>query len=509
MEKILKLVKSRYMFSAFVILLVFCELMVVFCLLYKYSNIMVILGYIFYIGVFLYIINKYKSPEFKLPWTIIMMLFFVMGAFAFLLLTSNEQNKKLINKFKTNNAKDKKYLEQDKSLEELKKENISAYLQANYITNVTELPVYKNTLVTYYKIGEEFHNALLESLGQAKHFIFMEYFIIEEGKMWKSIYNILKDKANNGVNVYVIYDDFGCMTTLDSKYYEKLNKEGINCIPSNKFKPIFSNIHNNRDHRKITVIDGLVGFTGGINLADEYINAKVKHGHWKDTAVKLEGEAVKSLSSLFLETWNSQNDVQIESQEFLNIEYKKMNMNGVVVPYGDAPEDFYKDNIGKNVYLNMLNSAEKYVYITTPYLICDYEVLNAICLCAKKGVDVRIIVPHIPDKKMIFWMTQSNYGMLLQSGVKIYEYFPGFIHAKEFICDDLYATCGTINLDYRSLVHHFECGVWMYNAKCIKDMKDNFLNTQDVSLEIKLKDFKLKGWKKLVVEVMKVFFPLF
>lgn len=509
MKKIKNLIKSRYMFSALAILLVFIQLMVVFGLLYKYLNIMVILGYIFYIGVFLYIINKYKSPEFKLPWIIIMMLFFVMGAFAFLLLTSNDQNKKIIKRFKNNKEKDKIYLKQDLSLEELRYDNMDAYLQANYISGVTGLPIYKNTKVTYYKLGEDFYEALILSLKEAKHFIFMEYFIIEEGKMWNSIYGILKDKVNNGVKVYVIYDDFGCMTTLDSNYYKKLNSDGINCIPSNKFVPVFSNIHNNRDHRKITVIDGLVGFTGGINLADEYINVKVKHGHWKDSAIKLEGEAVKSLSALFLEMWNSQNDVLINSDDFLKIDCKKINSDGIVVPYGDAPEMFYKDDIGKNVYLNILNCAKRYVYIMTPYLICDYEILNAICLCSKKGVDIRIVVPHIPDKKIVFWMTQSNYEKLIESGVKIYEYTNGFVHAKQFICDDLYATCGTINLDYRSLVHHFECGVWMYNTKCIKDMKNDFLNTLDVSQKISLDKSRLSGFKKLVIEFMKVFFPLF
>lgn len=497
------------MASAVAILLVFIQLMLVFGLLYKHSHIMVVLGYLFYTGVFLYIINKYESPEIKLPWTIIMMLFFVYGAFAFILLTSNEQNKKIIQRFEKNKQKNQKYLKQDETLKELKEENTKAYLQANYITNVTMLPAYKNTKTTYYKIGEEFNDALLDSLKEAQHFIFMEYFIIEKGKMWNSIYDILKQKANNGVKVYMIYDDFGCITTLDSNYYKQLNDVGINCIPSNKFVPVFSSIHNNRDHRKITVVDGKIGFTGGINLADEYINTKVKHGHWKDTGIKLEGEAVKSLTALFLEMWNSQNKVQIESREFLDIDYKKIDTSGIVVPYGDAPEIFYKDDIGKNVYLNILNSAEKYAYITTPYLICDYEILNTICLCAKKGVDVRIITPHIPDKKMVFWMTQSNYKILIQNGVKIYEYTNGFIHAKQFICDDIYATCGTINLDYRSLIHHFECGVWMYNTKCIKDMKKDFLQTLNISEQITEDKAKLKGWKKVITEVMKVFFPLF
>lgn len=509
MKKILKLIRSRFLISALVILLEFVQLLVVFWLLYKYTHIIAILGYVFYIGTFLYIINKYKNPETKLPWVIIMMLFFVLGAFAFMLLNSNDQNKKKIKKFKENKEKLSPYLKQDKTLESLKEENMDAYLQANYINTATSLPVYKNTKVSYYKIGEEFHEALLKSLKEAKHFIFMEYFIIEEGKMWDPILEILKEKSKNGVKVYVIYDDFGCMTTLDDKYYKKLNKEGINCVPSNKFKPVLSRIHNNRDHRKITVIDGIVGFTGGINLADEYINEKNKYGHWKDTAIKLEGEAVKSLTALFLETWNTQNKETINVEEFMNIEYPKVECDGVVVPYGDGPDVFYSEDIGKYVYLNMLNSAKRYVYITTPYLICDSEIMNTICMCAKKGVDVRIIVPHIPDKKTVFWMTQSSYEMLLESGVKVYEYTPGFIHAKQFICDDKFATCGTINLDYRSLLHHFECGTWMYNVECIEDMKKDFIETMKVSEEIKDAKNRLASWKKILVEVMKVFFPLF
>lgn len=508
MEKILKVIRSRFFVSAFVILLEFIQLLIVFSLLYKHFTLMAIMAYIFYIGVFIYIINKYESPEFKLPWVIIIMLFFVMGAFVFILFAGNEENKKLAKLFKKNKEETWSYLKQDDSLNELKNENMDAFLQANYINNSTSFPCYKNTKLMYYKIGEDFHKELISSLKKAEHFIFMEYFIIEEGKMWNPIYEILREKSSQGVKIYVIYDDFGCMSTLDEKYYKKLNKEGINCIPSNIFKPILSRIHNNRDHRKITVIDGKIGFTGGINIADEYINARVKHGHWKDTAVKLEGEAVKSLTSLFLEIWNTQNKKRIDVKEFLDIKYEIIEEDGVVAPYGDGPEEFYKDNVSKSVYLNILSSAKKYVYITTPYLICDYEILNALCLCAKRGVDVRIITPHIPDKKTVFWMTQSNYEILIKSGIKIYEYTPGFIHAKQFICDDIFATCGTINLDYRSLVHHFECGVWMYNVKCLENMKHDFLETQNVSKEID-HDFKLKGVKKLVTEIMKAFFPLF
>ena len=426
-----------------------------------------------------------------------------------MLLTSNNQNQKTINNFKENKEKTKKYLKQDNSLEELKEENIDAYLQANYIKNVTGMPCYKNTKVSYYKIGEEFYKALLESLKKAKKFIFMEYFIIEEGKMWNSILEVLKEKVNKGVKIFVIYDDFGCMTTLNDKYYKKLEVIGINCIPSNKFTPVLSKIHNNRDHRKITVIDGIIGFTGGINLADEYINEKVKFGHWKDTAIKLEGEGVKGLTALFLETWNTQCKNEIDVKEFMNIKYELNNEKCVVVPYGDGPEDFYENSVAKYVYLNILNSAKKYVYITTPYLICDYEIMNTICNCAKKGVDVRIVTPYIPDKKTVFWMTRSNYEILIESGVKIYEYTPGFIHAKQFICDDIFAVCGTVNLDYRSLIHHFECGVWFYNAECILDMKKDFNEIIEVSNEILNPKINLGSMKTIFVEVMKEFFPLF
>lgn len=509
MEKLLKIVRSRFFISGFIILLEFVQLLIVFSLLSKYSITITVLGYIFYVGVFLYIINKYESPEFKLPWVIIIMLFFVMGAFIFILISGDEENKKAAKKFNKNKEKARPYLMQDESSDKLKKENMDAFLQASYIYKTTHLPVYQNTSVEYYKIGEEFHQSLLESLKKAHHFIFMEYFIIEEGKMWNSIYEILKEKVKNGVEVYVIYDDFGCMTTLDEAYYKKLNNEGIHCIVSNQFRPVMSRIHNNRDHRKITVIDNQIGFTGGINLADEYINEKVKYGHWKDTAIKLEGDAVKSLTHLFLETWNTQAKVPLDYQKFMNLESKVEVSCGFVAPYGDGPEEFYEDTVGKYVYLNILASAKDYVYITTPYLICDYEILNSLCVASKKGVDVRIITPHIPDKKTVFYMTQSNYQMLIESGVKIYEYVPGFIHAKQFICDDVFASIGTVNLDYRSLVHHFECGVWMYQVNCILDMKKDFLETLDVSEEIIKEKAKLKGWKKLLTEVMKVFFPLF
>lgn len=308
-----------------------------------------------------------------------------------------------------------------------------------------------------------------------------------------------------------MYDDFGCMTVLPETYYKQLDEEGIRCVPASKFTPVLSHIHNNRDHRKITVIDGKVGFTGGINLADEYMNAVVKFGHWKDTAVKIEGEAVQNLTALFIANWNTQSKEWIPCEFYMDqpeLSEQKQEDAAFVIPFGDSPEPIDTEDIGKSVYLNMIHAARDYLYITTPYLICDHELLNALRLAAKKGVDVRIITPHIPDKKAVLLMTRSNYRVLIEDGVKIYEYTPGFIHAKSFVCDDKFAVCGTINLDYRSLVHHFECGVWMYHTDCVWDMRDDFSRTMEKSQEITLEDSILRGWQKLLAEVMKVFSPL-
>jgi cardiolipin synthase len=371
------------------------------------------------------------------------------------------------------------------------------------------MPCYAGIKTTYYPLGENFHRALLEDLSRAERFILMEYFIVQEGKMWDPILAILREKAAKGVKVYFMYDDFGCMATLPQHYYRQMENEGIHCMPSNRFTPVLSHIHNNRDHRKITVIDGRVGFTGGVNLADEYINACEKFGHWKDTAVRLEGEAVRNLTALFLVNWNTHSKNQLEAADFMVSPAAAYQGTGFVIPFGDGPKPIYMEDIGKGVYLNMIHAAREYLYITTPYLICDHEVLDALCLAGKKGVDVRLITPHIPDKRTVFWMTRSNYKVLMDAGVKIYEYTPGFIHAKNFVCDDKFAVCGTINLDYRSLVHHFECGAWMYGADCIPDMKADFLNTLAASGQVPKDRPVMRGWQRIIVEVAKVFFPMF
>ena len=508
MGKLLKNLRSRYFLAAAAIVLEFVQLLAVFILLYEYFLPITIMGWIFHIGVLLYLINRDEIPEFKLPWLIILFLLPVIGAFVFMLLSSNETSKKTNARYERVLLELKPYQKQTAAMEALRVQNAEAYVQASYLYTAAAMPCHGNTKTTYYPLGEDFFSALLEDLSKAERFILMEYFIVQEGRMWDTIHALLKDKAAQGVAVFVMYDDFGCMTTLPEHYYRQLGEEGIHCLPSNRFTPILSNIHNNRDHRKITVIDGRVGYTGGVNLADEYINAYEKYGHWKDTAVRLEGGAVKNLTALFIASWNTQSNETIDCEPAMEAAEDASGGQGYVIPFGDGPSPLYQDTIGKNVYLNMIHGAKDYLYITTPYQICDHELLSALRMAAKKGVDVRIITPHIPDKKAVFLMTRSNYRVLIQDGVKIYEYTPGFIHAKNFVCDDTLAVCGTINLDYRSLVHHFECGAWMCGTDCIGDMKADFLAAAALSQPISAEQARLRGWQRLLAELMKVFSPL-
>ncbi len=508
MKRIPKILRSRFFLAAFCIVLEFGQLLAVFIALYEYFLPITIMGWIFHFGVLLYLINRDEIPEFKLPWLIILFVLPVIGAFVFMLLSSNETSKKATERHERVSLELKPYRRQTPAMEALRRQDREAYAQAHYLYTTAAMPCHGDAAVTYYPLGEAFFSALLEDLEKAERFILMEYFIVQEGTMWNAIHAILKEKAARGVSVFFMYDDFGCMTTLPEHYNRQLSGEGIHCIPSNKFTPILSSVHNNRDHRKITVIDGRIGYTGGVNLADEYINSCEKHGHWKDTAIRLEGGAVGNLTMLFLVSWNTQSKQPVDCSPYLEVPAEPVKGRGYVIPFGDGPAPLYRDTIGKNVYLNIIHGAKDYLYITTPYLICDHELLSALRMAARKGVDVRLITPHIPDKKAIFLMTRSNYRVLIQDGVKIYEYTPGFIHAKNFVCDDRFAVCGTINLDYRSLVHHFECGAWMYDTDCIGDMKADFQATIARSQRITAEQARLRSWERLLAELMKVFSPL-
>lgn len=392
-----------------------------------------------------------------------------------------------------------------KEIETLKEGLGDHFGQFEYIFKASNLKTYSNSKVDYFNSGEAFYKELLESINQAKAYIFMEYFIIECGQMWDKILKILQRKVKEGVEVRVMYDDLGTIHKLPYNYAKRLRKMGIKCVKFNSFVPIMSALHNNRDHRKITVVDGKVGFVSGLNLADEYINVVQKFGYWKDSGVKITGQAVESLLLMFLQLYNVQTQRMEDYSPYLK-DIKPIKANGFVCPYGDGPRYFYEDYISENVYLNMINQAQNYIWITTPYLIIDNKLTNALCLAAKRGVDVRIVTPRVPDKKIIFMLTRSNYKKLQESGVKIFEYEKGFLHSKQFLCDDNLAIVGTINLDYRSLMHHYECGVLMCNTSCLKDIKKDFEHIFSVS--INMKDFKQNPFLRLMCAIIKVFTPM-
>lgn len=460
--------------------------------------------------VVLHIVNRNDNPGYKIAWIIPIMLFPIFGGLFYLMFGGNKISDRNKRKMRKIEYKLLANLKQEETIfEEIEKDNIDAYTQMNYIYKNAICPVYKNTYTEYFKTGEDYYKKLLEELSKAKHYIFMEYFIVSKGKMWDSILEILKKKADEGVDVRFIYDDFGCITTLPSKYHKELSRYGIKAATFNKFKPILTTKMNNRDHRKITVIDGHTAFTGGINLADEYINEYERFGYWKDNGIMLKGDAVWSFTILFLSIWDFiKGEKENYDKYFPNIHRKeKLKSSGYVQPYSDSPLD--NEAVGETVYMNLINRANKYVYITTPYLILDNEMVTALSNASKSGVDVRIITPGIPDKKIVNEVTKAYYDVLIENGVKIYEYTKGFIHAKTFIVDDIYATVGTVNLDYRSLYLHFECGVLLYKTESIKDIKNDYEETLKVSKKIKFHENKIRGWFNHIKRgVLKILAPL-
>ena len=351
--------------------------------------------------------------------------------------------------------------------------------QMRYLQNFMGFPVYDATQTRYFSPGEAFIKPFLSELKKAKKYIFLEYFIISDGVMWRSILDVLKEKARQGVEVRLIYDDLGCFVTLPKDYRRTLEEYGIKCMVFNPFRPVLTAMQNNRDHRKIAVIDGKVAFTGGMNLADEYINKYEKHGYWKDSAIKVEGKAAWSMTLMFLEMWELLSGIEEDKASFYPWRGAPcmVRTDGFVQPYADSPMD--GEHVGEHVYLQMLETARDYVYITTPYLIVDDSVLSALCLAAKSGVDVRIITPKIWDKTLVHITTRSYYRELIANGVKVYEYAKGFMHSKTFVSDDDTATVGTINLDFRSMYLHFECGVWMSGTSAVAQVREDFLKTLD------------------------------
>ena len=504
--KLLKFLSNRIVVSIIFILVQFIFVAEFMRYLFIDSKTLRILSIALSVIVILYIINNDNDdPSYKIIWLIPILIFPVIGGLLYVVFGNKKPTKKLQKAFDDQLMAIEPYLYPNDVIDEVVDLEIKG--QIKYLVN-ENFPVYQNSEIKYYALGDDAYPDLLEELSKAKHFIFMEYFIVEEGKMFNAVLKILKQKVKEGVEVRFIYDDVGSLTMLPFKYYQQLESYGIKCISFNHFVPFMSAVMNTRDHRKITVIDGNVGFSGGFNLADEYINEKVKYGHWKDTGVMIKGEAVWNLTLMYLTTWNASLNTYEDYDHYHPRHYKQFSKTntGFVLPYGDSPLD--NKPVGKNVYLNMINQAQNYIYIDTPYLIINDEIKNALCLAVQRGVDVRILTPGIPDKKLVFKVTRSYYEPLVNGGVKIYEYTPGFVHAKNFVCDDKVATVGTINLDYRSLYLHFECGVFVYKDPIISEIRDDFLNTISLSKEITSDDVIRGRFRGGFEAVLRLFAPL-
>ncbi|MBO4758453.1 MAG: cardiolipin synthase [Spirochaetaceae bacterium] len=519
MRKLLKFLMSRFFIVTELILVqLFVLLLSVFVISRNYAFISAIFWLLSFVMI-LGIINKHTNPAVKLPWALLIALLPVFGCMLYLVFGSSKLRRKESSiLLKHAELTGRIYESEDSAIDKLEKIDLHGASQSFYITNATAIPLYEEDFTQYFSSGEVFFEVLVQELKKAEKYIFIEYFIIQHGIMWDTILDILHSKIDDGVDVRVIYDDMGSVATLPYKYAEKLSKSGIPCVSFNPYRPALRSILHNRDHRKICVIDGITAFTGGINLADEYINCVNRFGHWKDSAVMLKGRAAYCFALAFLEMWNLYRNSDEDYNAFrpkpdelfakaVPPNPAKLKNRAFVQPYIDSPLD--DELTGEQVFLNIINQSADYLYITTPYLIIDNELSTALCLAAKRNVDVRIITPFIPDKWLVHEITRSYYYELVAGGVRIYEYTPGFMHAKNMVSDDLTATVGTFNMDYRSLYHHFECGVWFYGSSIIKDIKEDFLNTLVVCREITPEYLdQTNVAKRLVRSLFKIFAPL-
>ena len=518
MKNLCKTLFSRYFISAVLIL---AELGLLFYLMffaYGFSIFTLVLLASVNVFTVISLINRDANPEYKVSWLVIVMLTPPFGMALYLLFYSRRVSKKnadamikIQNKLNVlNEGSGKASRTREGELFALKKKSAAAAGKALAILNDDALSgVYSNSSSVFFADGREMFEKMLSDIEASERYIFLEYFIIAEGVMWDKIHSLLKKKAERGVEVRVMYDDIGCMKTLPLHYDKRLRGDGIRCLRFSPVTPRLSVAHNNRDHRKILIVDGRCAYTGGMNIADEYINAKMRFGFWKDGGIRIEGEAVQGFLKLFLSTWDFTAGKNTDLQKYLAVSSNKScSDGGFYIPFGSGPAPMYKRPVCKNAFLNMTNQAERYLYITTPYLIVDHEITEALRNASLRGVDVRIITPAKADKKLVKVMTKSSYPYLMEAGVKIYEYTPGFIHEKSVVCDDLYALVGTVNLDYRSLVHHFEDAVWIYAAPVVLSIREQFVKTLGVSEKKAKKSARLSPLEWCARNLIKIFAPL-
>jgi len=509
MKKIFKVLKSRLVMVGLAILVQILWSLLFLERLTSYSVFINIFFRLLSIGILMYLIRKDENSSYKIAWIILIMGFPLLGGVMYVMIGNKKPSKRLAVRMALVKDEMKETMAQNPwILKEIQDQDPAVAGNIRYIGEYGPYPVWKNTSVDYYPVGEKMFEAMLEDLKKAEHYIFMEYFIIQEGVMWNTILEILEQKVKEGVDVRLIYDDVGCVSLLPFHYANQMEEKGIKCLAFNRFVPFVSLVMNNRDHRKIMVIDGHTAYNGGINLADEYINQKVRFGHWKDTGIRLQGDAVYNFTLMFLEVWNAFRVPELDYSAFNPHRWhpEPFENDGYVVPYSDTPLDY--EELGENVYINILNQAQDYVYIATPYLLISDEMESALCLASKRGVDVRILMPGIPDKPTVFYMAKSYYPPLLQAGVQIYEYTPGFVHAKSYVCDDKVATVGTINMDFRSLYLHFECGTFLYGCRAVLDVKKDMEECFPRCHQVTLGDCRQGVLGNMLTSILRVLAPL-
>lgn len=505
------LISSVFSRMGLIVALLLLQLGLLFCIFFWFSEFIPHLfgsTMVFNALIVMLLLNSRTDPSAKLTWLIVIMVMPVFGVLLYLYTRSDIGHRALRERAKAVIRETEGLIDQPESVtERLRAQDAGAAALTHYVARNGSQPVFENTAVTYFPSGEKKLDALLPALEKAEHFIFLEYFIIREGEMWGQVLNILAKKAAEGLDVRVMIDGTCEFTTLSHDYPERVRALGIKCKMFAPAAPFVSTHYNYRDHRKIAVIDGHTGFTGGVNLADEYINREVRFGHWKDTAIMLQGEAVRSLTLMFLQMWGI-NERMAGTARFLAYPATPpAPCAGFVQPYADCPLD--GDKVGERVYMDILYRAKKYVHIMTPYLILDSSMENALLYAAERGVDVHLILPGIPDKKYAWWLARTHYAALIASGVKISEYTPGFVHAKVFVADDCEAVVGTINLDYRSLYHHFECAAYLYGVSCIPEIEQDFQDTLAQCHLMTQKDLKNIPWRqRLAGAALKAIAPL-
>lgn len=483
-------------------------LVVGYYLLRNYSYIFYALFLTISAIVVVYIFNAPGNPDMKLAWMFPIAIFPVFGAIFYLTISSQPGIKVMYARLQSLAEYTKKYvLPRKEARDKLWEENHHMGQLAWYLEECDNSPVYDRTQVKYYSLGDSQFKDMVEELNKAEKYIFMEFFIVAEGNMLDTVLDVLKEKVDQGVEVRFMYDGTNVLWNLPSFYPRMLEDEGIRCKMFAPIKPIFSPHYNNRDHRKILVIDGKVAFTGGINLADEYINQKNRFGHWKDVGIMVKGDAVERFTYMFLEMWNESERQTEDYGKYRLPEDASVSGDGYAIPYSVCP--LGPERVGERVYLDIINTAHTYVHIMTPYLILDYQMLMALIYAANRGVEVIIIMPHVPDKKYAFMLAKTYYNQLLEAGVRICEYEPGFVHAKVFVSDDVKAVVGTVNLDYRSLYHHFECGLVLYRNSQVEAIEKDVKDTLEQCIEMKIEDYKkLKLTDRALGRIMRIVAPL-